>query len=172
MKSLVETYERYLRRLAAVPPAQRLRVTYGVMLPWTLATIAAFLLVGALGLPPSLGVWIIVPTAGGAMVGAIYAGSRVTHHGWQFDRTPTDPVLRELRGSDVLIRALQRVTLNGLSNLSPSTRLRTDLKLTEADMSQLLSILSAETRLQGQHLEDMKPGDMTVGMLLQKMFPP
>jgi len=171
MNSIIETYDRHLSRLAAVPPAQRMRVTYGVMLPWTLATIATFLLVGALGLPPSLGVWIIVPTAGVTVVGAIYAGSRVAHHGWQFDRTPTDPVLRALRGSDVLIRALQRVTLNGLSNLSPSTRLRTDLKLTPADMSQLLSILSAETRLRGQDLDDMKSGDMTVGTLLQKMFP-
>lgn len=171
MKSLVETYDRHLKKLAAVPPAQRLRVTQGVMLPWALATIAAFLLVGALALPPSLGVWIIVPTAGVTVAGAIYAGSRVTHHGWQFDRTPTDPVLRELRGSDVLIRALQRVTLNGLSNLSPSTRLRTDLKLSPADMSQLLSILSAESRLQGQNLEAVKSGDMTVGTLLQKMFP-
>lgn len=171
MKSLVETYDRHLKKLAAVPPAQRLRVTQGVMLPWALATIAAFLLVGALALPPSLGVWIIVPTAGVTVAGALYAGSRVTHHGWQFDRTPTDPVLRELRGSDVLIRALQRVTLNGLSNLSPSTRLRTDLKLSPADMSQLLSILSAESRLQWQNLDDVKSGDMTVGTLLQKMFP-
>ena len=171
MKSLFETYDRYLRKLAAVPPAQRLRVTYGVMLPWTLATIVAFLLVGALGLPPSLGVWIIVPTSGVTVAGAIYAGSRVSHHGWQYDRTPTDPILKEMQGSDVLIRALQRVTLNGLSNLSPSTRLRTDLKLSPADLSQLLSILSAETRLQGQNLEDMQSGDMTLGTLLQKMFP-
>lgn len=171
MKSLVETYDRHLKRLAAVPPAQRMRVTNRVMLPWALVTIAAFLLVGALGLPPNLGAWIIVPTAGVTVVGAIYAGSRVTNHGWQFDRTPTDPVLREMQGSDVLIRALQRVTLNGLSTLSPSTRLQTDVKLTPADMSQLLSILSAENRLDGKDLEDMKSGDMTVGTLLQKMFP-
>jgi len=171
MKSLVETYDRHLKRLAAVPPAQRLRVTQGVMLPWAVATIAAFLLVSALALPPSLGVGIIVPTAGVTVAGAIYAGSRVSHHGWQFDRTPTDPVLREMQGSDVLIRALQRVTLNGLSNLTPATRLQTDLKLTPADMAQLLGILSAENRLQGQNPEDMKSGDMTVGTLLQKMCP-
>jgi hypothetical protein len=171
MKAIVETYDRHLKQLAAVPPAQRLRVTQGVMLPWLLATIAAFLLVSALALRPSLGVWIIVPTAGATVAGAIYAGSRVSHHGWQYDRTPTDPILREMQGSDVLIRALQRVTLNGLSNLSPATRLQTDLKLTPADMSQLLSILSAENRPEGQNFEDMKSGDMTVGALLQKMFP-
>lgn len=171
MKSLFETYDRHLKEVAAVPPAQRIGVSKRVMFPWILAALAAFLLVGMLRLPPSLGVWIITPTGVVALAAAVYAGSRLAQYGWQFDRTPTDPVLREMQGADVLIRALQRVTLNGLSNLKLSTRLRADLKLTSADMSQLRSILSAGNWLDSQNSEDMKSGDMTVERLLQKMFP-
>jgi hypothetical protein len=95
----------------------------------------------------------------------------VSKYGWQFDRTPTDPILREMQGSDALMQALRRVTLNGLSNLTPSTRLQADLKLSPGDVSQLLDILAADNRLDARSLEDMQSGDVTVGALLQKMSP-
>lgn len=90
MKSLVDTYDLHLKRLASVPPAQRMTVTYGVMFPWALGAMAAFLLVSLLGLPRSLGAWIIVPSTFVAAVGTIYATWRVAKHGSQFDQTPTD----------------------------------------------------------------------------------
>jgi hypothetical protein len=169
MKSLFETYDRHLKKAAAVPPVERMGVTKRVMLPWILAALAALLLVQALDLPSGLGIWIIAPVGCVAVVGAMFAGSRVGKYGREFDRTPTDPVLREMQGADVLIRALQRVTLNGLSDLNPSTRLQADLRLTPADMSQLRGILSAENLLDAQGLEDMRSGDMTVGSLLRNM---
>ncbi|MDZ4370234.1 MAG: hypothetical protein U1C74_02275 [Phenylobacterium sp.] len=171
MKSLIETYDHHLKMVAAVPPAQRMSVSYKVMFPWALMAMAAFLLVGALGLPRTVEAWIILPTTCVAVAGTLYSSWRLAKHGWQFDRTPTDRVLREMPGADALIQALQRVTLNGLSNLTPSTRLQADLKLTPGDISQLLGILSAENLLDAGRLERMKSGDMTVEVLLQNMSP-
>ncbi|TAL37796.1 MAG: hypothetical protein EPN98_02465 [Phenylobacterium sp.] len=90
-------------------------------------------------------------------------------NGWLFDRTPTDRDLMEMCGSDELVDALRRITLNGLSNLNLTTRLRADLKLTEGDISQLLGILEAEKRLDAPALEAIKSGDTTIESLLQKM---
>jgi hypothetical protein len=146
-------------------------VTYRAMFPWVMTATVAFLLENVLGLPRSLGAWIIFPTTCVAAVGTLYAGWRVSKYGWQFDRTPTDPILREMQGSDALMQALRRVTLNGLSNLTPSTRLQADLKLSPGDVSQLLDILAADNRLDARSLEDMQSGDVTVGALLQKMSP-
>jgi hypothetical protein len=172
MKALLESYDHHLKKLASVSPARRMRVTYGVMFPWMLAAMAGFILVGALGLPRNLGVWIVGPIVCVAAAGILYASGRVAKHGWQFDRTPTDPALREARGSDALIQALQRVTLHGLSNLTLSTRLQADLKLSPGDVSRLLNILSAENALGAEELDALKSSDMTIGALLKIMDRP
>jgi hypothetical protein len=169
MKSLIEAYDHYLKERASVPPARRLSVTYKVALPWVAAVTAVFLLVRGLGLSRSIETWIVVPTICVCVVGIIYAGRRVAKYGWLLDRTPTDPDLIKMQGSDVLLNALRRVTLNGLSNLTLATRLRSDLRLTPADVSQLLSLLAAEDRLDAQTVEALKFQDMTVEGLLQKM---
>lgn len=169
MKSLVRSYERYLKNEASVPPSQLLNAVYKVTLPWALPGMAGLLLAGILRLPRDLGVWLVVPTACVAMVGVIYAGSRIVTYGWQFARTPRDLALRQTSGSDALVQALRRVTLNGLSDLTPSTRLQADLMLTPSDVSALLGILAAENWLDDESLDGMTSGDLTVEALLRKM---
>lgn len=169
MKSLIKTYDRHLKRLAAVPGVQRPGVIRWVVLPWLVGVVAISVALEMAGLPPGPSALIIVPVACVALVGAIYAGARVVRYGWRFDRTPTDLALMQAPGAEVLVRALERVTLSGLSQLTLSTRLRADLKLTSADLSQLLSILSAEGHLDGWNLEDVTSADPTVEALLGKM---
>ncbi len=91
MKSVFETYDNHLKKQASVPPAQRMSLTYRVMFPWALLAMAAFLLVSFLGLPRSLGAWIILPATCVAAAGTLFAALRVAKHGAQYDRRTADP---------------------------------------------------------------------------------
>lgn len=171
MKSLIETYERYLERAGKVPPNQRTRIVYKVVSPWILAAAACAVVVNFLALPRNIAVWLLAPMALLSAAGAIYAARRVALYGWQFDRTPSDRALTAMPGGDALVQALRRVTLNRLSDLTLSTRLQADLRLTPADMSALLDILAAEHWLEVPSLEGLRTGDLTVGALLKTMSP-
>lgn len=172
MASFLATYERYLRTKAeAVAPAQLLSVVHDVSFPWVLAVMIAFLMVNLLDLPQDVSGWIIVPTTCLAATGIIYAGGRVAMYGWEFARTPATAAWTEEPAGKALIQALRRVTLNGLSSVTLVTRLQTDLRLTSADMSELLGILIAERWLHERRIEDVRLDDLTVEALLGLMSP-
>jgi len=89
-------------------------------------------------------------------------------HVWEYVRAPRAAAWTETAAGKALIQALQRVTLNGLSELSGSSRLRADLKLTSADMSQLFSILVADGWLERQEIADAQ-SDPSIDVLVSRM---
>ncbi len=139
------------------------------MLPWILGATIPSLLVSLLDLPRDVGGLIIFTITCVAAAGGLYAGWRVSMYGWQFDRTPANATWAEVQAGQALIAALRRVTLNSLSKLTLTTRLRADLKLTSADMSELLTILKAERWLDAGRIENVGRDDFTVETLLTLM---
>lgn len=103
---------------------------------------------------------ILLPLMALAAAGACYAGFRIAAYGWQFDRTPPAAPWTETANGILLVQALRRVTLNGLSSVTLRTRLRTDLRLTGEDTSALFNVL-------GLRWEGDK--DLTVEALLAAM---
>ena len=171
MRTLVGAYDRYLKAKAqAVCPAERQRVVHAATFPWCLPPLFASLMVILFQLPRDVQGWLILPAAFVAVLGASYAGWRITKHGWEYDRTPPTAAWTETEAGEALIHALRRVTLNGLSKVTGSTRLRADLGLTSADMSELFSILVADGWLD-QQAPRITQLDLSVDALISRMSP-
>lgn len=125
MKTLVESYDRYLKAKAqAVSPAERPRVVSAAIVPWGLPPLLASLMVSCLQMPRHVQGWLILPATFVSLVGMSYAGWRITKHGWEYDRTPLAAARTETETGKALIHALRRVTLNGLSQVTGRSRLR------------------------------------------------
>lgn len=168
MQSLLANYERYLKRVAeATPASRRLDTIYKVQFPWLLG----LFLLGTPVVALKLQRWeesVLMSVALLAGLGGCYAGLRVALYGWRFDRTPQPAPWLETHRGQALLKALRRVTLNRLSGLTLVTRLQEDLKLNDADLSELLSILVSEGQLDRRTL-GRSGGGLTVQALLDGM---
>jgi hypothetical protein len=165
-----------LRRIAEeTPPKRRLNAAQNVTWPWTLA---AFLIMAggtavgrALGFSGLAQLAILFPIGFLVVLVGCYAAWRIAAYGWRFDRTPPAAPWTDTAHGQILIEALRRVTLNGLSKVTPATRLREDLKLTSSDISELLAILSRDLGTDERSPAGSRDGDVTVQSPLDAMAP-
>ena len=105
-----------------------------------------------------------------AIFGGGYAGLRISHYGWRCDRTPTPGAWTQTANGQLVIEALRRVSLAGLSGVTPSTRIREDLKFTTSDVSWLVEVLTVARPDSAPALERARAGgSMTVQSLLDAM---
>jgi hypothetical protein len=161
MIRLISAYERRLRRMAErVPASRRIGAYYAAVFPWCVLILATYVAIQVLGGSRQLEGFLFLPVGALAAAGACYAGSRVVAYGWQFDRTPPPAPWTKTENGSLLIQAFRRVTLNGLSSVTPETWVRRDLGLTSEDLSELVAVLGL--RPKGEI-------DLTVQALLDEM---
>lgn len=173
LKRLFKAYDRHLQGMAeSARTSRRQNVLYAAMFPWTAGVAVLVFATEAIGMPEPIQRWVVLSLALLAAVGGGYAAFRVSHHGWHFDRTPPPGEWTQTANGQVLIQALRRVSLNGLSGVTPSTRIREDLKLTAADVSALVEVLTAGRPDAGPAIQRARTGSMTVQSLLDAMSTP
>lgn len=170
LKQLLKSYERRLQSMAeAVPPSGRQKVVYQAMFPWLAPAVVFNLAAILLSIPSQILNWVLPVLTLLAAVGGGYAALRVSHYGWRFDRTPPPGEWTQTANGQVLIEALRRVSLNGLSRVTPNTRIREDLKLTAADISAIVEVLTAERPDARPAIQRARTGQLTVQSLLDAM---
>ena len=170
MKSLIQKYDRYLRRVAEETPASRpLDLFYRVIWPWAAPCVIVSGAVQAAGLPRQTADVLIVASAMPPLIGC-YAAMRATLYHWRAARTPSSAPWVNTTAGRALTLALRRTTLRGLADVTTATTLQSDLGLTEPEVSGLLADLMKEAALdRGSIASHERAQDITVGMLLDAM---
>jgi hypothetical protein len=155
--------------MAEQPVRQRLRDHYRFLALGGLFIILLSAALESFGVPFHVWVWVMPATVGLFIVWLWDSSSRFNRYSWAYDRTPADAPWAAQPNGMALVKALQRVSLNDLRSLTLQTRLRSGLKLTNADMSELLRLLGNEGHLAPSAVDDLKIGDPAVADFLGSM---
>jgi hypothetical protein len=170
VKSLVATYDGYLRRKARQrDPRRKLEAFYtAVQAPWSIGLFVVSVCLKTLG----LWFWLLlVPLLLLLMLGFGWATWRFNKHGVEFDKTPPSAPWIETEPGRALIQALARVAIGPLSALTLETRLRRDLKFNERDIYELSKLLTQRDQTDAFAARLSQSDDATVGDILRGLEP-